>query len=304
MFYTSSFSSHTSQSESFTEGIEGFLNDLSITNLTSAVKRRKGFATQSGTFGDVWECDLLSKGTSRKVAVKAIKTTPEELESYRKKLHRELKIWWRLHHRNVVPLLGVVSDFGHLPSMVIPWFSNGSLSIYLKLHPTLDASERRRLLRDVTAGLCYLHGQDVIHGNLHSDNVLIDDDGTACLTDFGLSLFNEFVHSSFLAFSVCGSMLFADPALIRQECDSRDIFYPTQPCDIYSFGGVILHVLSGRKPYDEIRSTSVFLTIMNGERPRIPDSVTPEYQSVIRSCWDYEEGKRPSADSLARMLDR
>jgi len=299
---TSSLSSHTSQSESLTEGMEGFLNDLSITDLTSTVRRMNNFATQSGDFGDVWECNLLSGGSHRKVAVKAIKTKPEEIEYHLKKLRRELRIWCKLDHRNVVPLLGVVSDFGHLLSMVSPWLSNGSLHKYLADHHMLHASNRRCLLRDIVAGLNYLHNQDIVHGDLHSGNILIDADGAACLTDFGHSIVDDFVRTSYLKSSICGSVVFADPALVKRVYDSRDIIYPTKACDVYSFGGLMLHVLSGKKPYSEIHPNSIILTVMNGIRPQISDHITPEDELLIRSCWDRDEHNRPSAVTLLTML--
>lgn len=78
---------------------------------------------------------------------------------------------------------------------------------------------------------------------LSQDNVLIDEDGTACLTDFGLSVIMDFVGTSYLKSSICGGVQFADPALAQRiECSQDTVFYPTKPCDVYSFGGLILHV--------------------------------------------------------------
>ena len=135
-------------------------------------------------------------------------------------------------------------------------------------------------LGDIAVGLCYrtcqldyrawdsflscplVHSQDVIHGDLHSvglvtrmtigkglltilpqDNVLIDDQGTACLTDFGLSFISDFVGSSYLKSNICGVVSFADPTLVERAYISQDnVCYPTKSCDIYSFGGLMLHV--------------------------------------------------------------
>ena len=70
---------------------------------------------------------------------------------------------------------------------------------------------------------------------LPQDNVLIDEHGTACLTDF--------VGTLHLTSSICGGMQFADPTLVQRVYSSQDnVFYPTKPCDVYSFGGLMLHV--------------------------------------------------------------
>ncbi|KAI9572061.1 kinase-like protein [Boletus coccyginus] len=244
------------------------------------------------------------------IAVKALKTNSnghEDLGSHEKKLRRELRVWGRLRHRNVVPLLGVVSGFGPLPSTVSPWLRNGSLSHYLAGHQ-MSMPQKHRLLGDIAVGLCYLHSQGVIHGDLHSDNVLVDDDGTACLTDFGLSLIKDFVGTSYLKSSICGGVNFADPALVQGAYNSQDnVFYPTKPCDIYSFGGLMLHVLSGKKPYDGITSPTVFMAVLKGERPQIPTrnkNITRGHKSLIERCWDPEERKRPSASDLVKWFDR
>ncbi|KAF9231202.1 kinase-like domain-containing protein, partial [Melanogaster broomeanus] len=161
------------------------------------------------------------------------------------KLCRELKIWGRLRHQNIVPLLGVVSGFGPLSSMVCPWIANGSLTSYLKRwDERLDISHRLALLQDIAAALRYLHSQSVVHGDLHSDNVLIGQGGRALLTDFGLSLVvQEFLGTSYLQSSVQGCMRYAAPELFTPLFNGIDtLVYPTEPSDVYSFGGVMLHV--------------------------------------------------------------
>jgi len=60
-----------------------------------------------------------------------------------KRLRRELKVWQRLNHDNVLPLYGTTSDFGPYSSMVCPWADNGSLSKYLEKHGTTLTSRER-----------------------------------------------------------------------------------------------------------------------------------------------------------------
>jgi len=102
--------------------------------------------------------------------------------------------------------------------------------------------------------------------------------------------------------SICGNVVFADPALVKRVFDSGDLIYPTRPCDVYSFGGLMLHVLSGKIPYADIRQASIHKTVMNGIRPQIPIDITPEDELLIRSCWDHEECNRPSAVTLLAMF--
>ncbi|KAF9231206.1 kinase-like protein, partial [Melanogaster broomeanus] len=219
------------------------------------------------------------------------------------KLRRELKVWAKLQHRNIVPLLGVVSGFGLLLGMVSRWFKNGSLSVYLAHHEAvIDLAGRQGLLCDIAAGLGYLHSQDVVHGDLHSENVLVDDDGRACLTDFGLSLIiQDFVGTSYLKSGVCGAVRYADPELVHQVHSEGKIAHPTIPSDIYSFGGLMLHVLTGKKPYDGLRDLQILTAITSGRRPQLPPThplISSTHGLLIQRCWNHDEKMRPSVEEI------
>lgn len=82
------------------------------------------------------------------------------------RLHRELNIWKRLKHKNVVPLYGTCSDFGRYTSLVCPWYENGSLHHYIRRKHlpdgTLSVSERLRLLSEIACGLGYCELQPTL----------------------------------------------------------------------------------------------------------------------------------------------
>ncbi|KAF8844767.1 kinase-like protein [Paxillus ammoniavirescens] len=245
--------------------------------------------------------------TPRMVAVKSVRVqridgdTPYPA-AQEKKLRRELIVWAKVRHENVVELLGVVFGFGVLPSMVSPWFSNGSLSDYLSNHGAKDLSERQHLLLDIAS----VHSEGVVHGDLHSGNVLVDENGRACLTDFGLSLIiQDFVGTSYLKSGVCGSLRYADPELVRQVYGDGRMVYPTKPSDIYSFGGLMLYVLCGKHPYEGIRETLITGSILSGRRPLSPlddERLSPGYRSLIQQCWNSQENTRPSVEDILTSL--
>ncbi|KIK91573.1 hypothetical protein PAXRUDRAFT_624615 [Paxillus rubicundulus Ve08.2h10] len=132
--------------------------------------------------------------------------------------------------------------------MVTPWFSNGSLYSYLSSDKVMDLSGRQGLLFDIASGLHYLHGKGVVHGDLHIHNILVDENGRACLTDFGLSVvLQDLPGTSYLKLSICEALRYADPELIRQVHVDSKLVYPTTANDIYSFGGLTLYVCHVRK---------------------------------------------------------
>ncbi|KDQ09599.1 hypothetical protein BOTBODRAFT_116964, partial [Botryobasidium botryosum FD-172 SS1] len=97
----------------------------------------------------------------------------------------EASIWRKLHHPNIIPLLGLPSIDG-LPHLMSPLMKNGAADDFVKKNPNVN---RVRLLVEIAQGLEYMHTLDppIIHGDLKANNILVSEDGSACLSDFGLS---------------------------------------------------------------------------------------------------------------------
>ncbi|KAF9230141.1 kinase-like protein, partial [Melanogaster broomeanus] len=230
-------------------------------------------------------------------------------------LRREIKVWLNLNHVNIVPLFGTTMDFGRFPAMVCPWLENGQLSSYLERQGnTLTTGERLTLLSDVAVGLQYLHSQSVVHGDLSGSNVLIDDKGRACITDFGLSMLLTELGGSTFAVSVQagGTLRWAAPEnlhLNMQVSGDRENIpkvSPTTRSDIYSFGRIMLQVLTGKIPYHYYPADArVVLAISQGENPQRADlaAITDRRWAFIQKCWStVDEGQsRPSDEEIVEF---
>ncbi|KAF8144356.1 kinase-like domain-containing protein, partial [Mycena galopus ATCC 62051] len=103
---------------------------------------------------------------------------------------KEALIWQRLDHPNIARFMGV--DFTTLSpamAMITRWLEYGNVISYIRGHSPCSPYAAR-LLRECIAGLEYLHSENILHGDLRGyANVLVDEDGHACLTDFGLAIF-------------------------------------------------------------------------------------------------------------------
>ncbi|KAJ7862987.1 kinase-like domain-containing protein, partial [Mycena leptocephala] len=134
-----------------------------------------------------------SESFQTEVALKVLKIFENQTADDRVLLHRkfvkEVLVWRFLRHENIIPLLGVFQT-ASLPSlaMVSPWMPRGSVLKYMADHSP-SSTYAMSLLNDVIQGLMYLHSQNVVHGDLCGRNILIDHDGHARLTDFGLAAF-------------------------------------------------------------------------------------------------------------------
>ncbi|KAG2368016.1 kinase-like domain-containing protein, partial [Suillus spraguei] len=149
--------------------------------------------------------------------------------------------------------MGTTSDFGPSVALVAPWMTNGTLTSFLdKNNETLGLHDRLLLLRDITAGLNY-HGHTnlnpVVHGDLTGTNVLISGDRKAYLADFGLSgTFKRLTGMTYLAKMTGhpGATRWAAPELLSGE-ESTSV--ATTQSDMYSFGNIMLQVLTGNVPW-------------------------------------------------------
>ncbi|KAF7976635.1 hypothetical protein HWV62_5947 [Athelia sp. TMB] len=228
-----------------------------------------------GNYGEIWTCTL-NDGTSQR--------------------KREIEVWRRLIHPNIVPLLGLTSDFGCklppdviLPGMVSPYLSKGNLHDYLRVNH-LSSLERLRILQNIIEGLLFLHSHGIIHGDLRPSNVLIDDRQQACLIDFGLSLIEGELEGTPRWPQTFGAVRWRAPELVPfAECQTTN-FQPrlTKACDIYSFGGVALQTIADTVPYEEIANTQlVLMQLMIRRLPIRPHSpmLTDTLWLFIQRCW-------------------
>ncbi|KAI9567214.1 WD40-repeat-containing domain protein [Boletus coccyginus] len=161
-------------------------------DLTPYIFRADDQYVAGGGFGDVYRCWCDHGGSPVEVAVKAFRftfaTDGDTSDKSAKMLRRELGIWRRLDHINVVPFLGIAYGFGMrgAMSLVSLWMPNESLHHFLVKHDhTLFSGHRIGFLLDIANGLHYLHYFPVVHGDLNCHNVLLDADYTARLADFG-----------------------------------------------------------------------------------------------------------------------
>ncbi|KAF8835788.1 kinase-like protein, partial [Paxillus ammoniavirescens] len=231
------------------------------------------------------------------------------------RLGREIRVWLNLKHINILPLFGTTMGFGHFPAMVCPWLEDGPLTSYLeRRHDNLTMGERLVLLNDVSVGLQYLHSQSVVHGDLSGSNVLIHGNGRACIADFGLStLLTALGESTFsTSFKGKGTLRWAAPELLNLSEDTSEDeenlprVFPTPQSDIYSFGTIMLQILTGKVPYHYYpHDAQVLLAISKGEILKRPYKALPtdDQWSFIERCWfPINVGQpRPSSEEIVEF---
>ncbi|KAK1294607.1 putative receptor protein kinase CRINKLY4 [Acorus calamus] len=200
-----------------------------------------------GSFSCVFK-GVLRDGTV--VAVKrAITAASDNVRKSSKEFHTELDLLSRLNHAHLLNLLGYCEEGGER-LLVYEYMANGSL--HQHLHHARKGGECFDWVRRVTIavqaarGIEYLHGYacpPVIHRDIKSSNILIDEEHNARVADFGLSLLGPVDSGSPLSELPAGTLGYLDPEYYR-------LHYLTTKSDIYSFGVLLLEILSGRKAID------------------------------------------------------
>ncbi|KAG1741463.1 kinase-like domain-containing protein [Suillus paluster] len=289
-----------------------------IPDLTNAITRHHPYPIDGGAYGNIYQCTYHAPEGDVKVAIKAIRplsTNAAELTELSQILRRELGIWKRLGHPNILNLIGTAQKFGPLVASVAPWMVDGTLTSFLKeKRDTLKLRDRLRLLRDIAEGLDYLHRCSftadggnfgpVVHGDLTGSNVLINN-GSACLTDFGLSgTLQTLIGMSYLAKTSCrpGAVRWAAPELVS---DAQPPAAVTIQSDIYSFGSIMLQVLTGDVPWSHQPSELVItVQVSQGHIPPRPpgDCVTNRCWDFILRCWSMTPNNRPSAAEALQFV--
>ncbi|KAF8335914.1 kinase-like domain-containing protein [Cantharellus anzutake] len=216
----------------------------------------------------------------------------------RKRLKREMRVWSRLNHANLVPLLGYMDGL-HGLGLVSPWYPKGNVINFIKNHPTAN---RDLICADVASGLSYLHSQEpsIVHGDIKGQNVLITLDGHASICDFGLSRIMDDNPTGFTSTVVGMSLRFSAPELL--DGDEK-----TMESDVYAYGCACIEILLEKKPYDDIRTDIALLTaIASGTLPVAPEqlnecgSLLPLH--MLNECWSRKPSNRPGAVELAEVF--
>ncbi|KAF8131853.1 kinase-like domain-containing protein [Boletus edulis] len=298
-------------------------------DLTPHIIRIQNQYSAGGSFGDVYKCRYHGSPVPMEVAVKSFRfnfTTEGDTGNRSiRMLRRELGIWRRLKHDNIVPFLGIAYGFGMdgTMSLVSLWMPNESLHSFLpKYDDNLGAVHRLQFLLDIANGLHYLHSLLIIHGDLNCNNVLLDADYTARLADFGYAS---------LAGNIPDALVYLQRSTVRpgalrwsapEQIQSEETFDWTTKSDIYSFGCValqeslldanvrlvliFLQVLSGKQPWSEIREdVAVVLRLAKGHQPGRPQSrvMDDSYWDLIQDCWSSKE-ERPDVEIIIPTIQR
>ncbi|RLN98561.1 hypothetical protein BBJ28_00009220 [Nothophytophthora sp. Chile5] len=240
----------------------------------------------SGSFGHVFRGEYLGST----VAIKCVEVTSEVAA---RAFLREVAIWQQARHPNVVRFFGAC-PLSHPCALISEEAANGTLPVYLRQQKQADRFLVWRTLLDAALGLRFLHQRGIIHDDLKGNNILVSQDGTAMLNDFGLS---SMPSQWTLVGSVTGAVRWMAP-----ECMAFSA--PTFESDLYSFGMVIVEAVTGKLPWTPLRTEAIPQYVLRQRKflRRQREFESEAQWELVRALCAFEPGQRLPLKSAIQQL--
>jgi serine/threonine protein kinase len=245
----------------------------------------------NGGFGEVF----LGEWRHTEVAIKKLRMkdmSPKILAVFK----NEAGIMARLNSPHTVRLYGITLSSEY--TLVMEYLPKGSLYDVLSTEKALPWSTRSQIALDMSIGLAFLHTENILHQDLKSLNVLLDNQYRAKLADFGLSkIKRESSRTTSMSVQSVRTLPWKAPELFKRGSE-----YNTA-CDMYSLGMTLWELSSGNLPFaDALDNDQITVWVVQGEQETIPTE-TPEYlKAIILACWSLVPTRRPTAAQVVSAL--
>ena len=185
------------------------------------------------------------------------------------------------NHPFIVKLHAAFQTFDRL-FLVLTYCPGGDLAKYLSKEKRFAESKAKLYAAEILLALEHLHKKDIIYRDLKPDNVVLDSEGHALLTDFGLS--REGVYDQIVAKSFCGSVAYLAPEMLKKQGHGKAV-------DWYLLGVLIYEMIIGIPPFYSENRHEIFENIDKGSL-KFPNYVSKESKSLLMKLLERDPAKR------------
>ena len=253
----------------------------------------------AGGMGQVWRAHDQRLG--REVAVKQLHTqrgvSEEDAEVWNHRAMREARITARLHHQHAVPVFDVVEHDGQ-PCLIMQYFPSSSLAEILAGRGPLPVPEVARIGSEVAAALATAHQVGIVHRDVKPGNLLIADDGTAKITDFGIA------HARGDVSLTSAGMVTGTPAYLAPEVAKG--VRATPASDVFSLGSTLYAAIEGQPPFGTGDNAIALLhRVATGDLPppQRAGALTPVLLRMLAARAEDRPGMAEVARTLGALVD-
>ncbi|XP_030446850.1 wall-associated receptor kinase 2-like [Syzygium oleosum] len=250
-----------------------------------------------GGFGSVY------RGTMAGDTVVAVKKPKDVHKSLIKgDFQHELEIVMQINHKNVVKLHGVCLET-RIPLLVYEYISNGTL--FQHIHQNVSTTfrswkNRLRIAAEAALALEYMHScaePPIIHGDIKSVNILLDQKYSVKVSDFGTSVLISPERSHVLANEIQGTLGYIDPEYLTTGM-------LTVNSDVYSFGAVLVELLTGKKPTSFVTKSGESINIVHYFISSVKDKTLSDVINFEDTSEDEMERVGMVAEIAVKCLDQ
>ncbi|XP_057961859.1 serine/threonine-protein kinase BRI1-like 2 [Malania oleifera] len=290
------------EKEPLSINVATFQRQLRKLKFSQLIEATNGFSAASligcGGFGEVFKATL-KDGSS--VAIKKLIRLSCQGD---REFMAEMETLGKIKHRNLVPLLGYCK-VGEERLLVYEFMEFGSLEEMLhgrtktQDRRILTWEERKKIARGAAKGLCFLHHNcipHIIHRDMKSSNVLLDHEMEARVSDFGMARLISALDTHLSVSTLAGTPGYVPPEYYQS-------FRCTAKGDVYSFGVILLELLTGKRPTDkdDFGDTNLvgWVKMKVGEGKRM-EVIDPELLLVAKGT---DESEVEEVKEMVRYLD-
>jgi len=229
-------------------------------------------------------------------------------------MYGEALFWYSLKHPRILTLLGVSRTTFDPPRtcLISPWMNNGNVLQYMKGKREVPADPLILLLQ-AAEGLIFIHTQHFVHGDIKTENILVNDDGQACLSDLGFTSVSASRALSGLDCMRGGTTRTMAPELFEYtttlNVNTVSRFPFSRASDVYAFGITMYEVISRASAFQGIHDHAIIKQVLDGKRPLRPDSlasypICDDVWELIQRCWAQDpNGRCKMSDVLSALTE-
>jgi eukaryotic-like serine/threonine-protein kinase len=246
-----------------------------------------------GGMGTVWLAT--DRVLERKVALKevtfSVELSDEERRILRERTMREARAAARLDHPCVTRVYDVVEEGGK-PWLVMEHISSRSLQEILENEGPLSPAAVATIGLDLLAALDAAHDAGIVHRDVKPSNVLVDPQGHACLTDFGIA-----TTTGDSSLTTQGALIGSPSYMAPERANGEE---PRPPVDLWSLGATLYAAVEGRPPFDKGEPMATLLSVVS--EPPAPMLRAGPLEPVLRGLLTKDPAQRSTTSQAARQL--
>ena len=203
---------------------------------------------------------------------------------------REINILSKIKHNFIVKIVGYSKNQGSF-YIIMDYINNGTLfkAIHSEKNDKInDGTIKTIIAMLLSYSMAYLHKSQIIHRDLKSTNILLDENYYPYLCDFGIS--RSMDNDEPLTRKI-GNLHWMAPEVLSGEKYSYS-------ADVYSFGMILYELLTNSIPWDGIDSIDIENFILNKKRPKLPEDISENLRILIKKCWNSDPNIRPTFEEI------